>query len=254
MLPIGLAYVILRHRVIDVGFVLNRAVVYTGVSLVVVGVFVVVETLLAKYVENTSHVTSVAVQLAVALALGFSIRYVHARVDLFVDSVLFRERHLAEAAIRDFAEDAAYITDAEVLLSRCVNTVERYARARGAGVWIAEGVTYRAAATTFALAPTVDENDPAIVAMRARRVTVHVRESGSALPGTLAVPMIVRGDVLGILVCGPKVDDETYAPDEQDALASLATAVGHAIDTIAIRDLRRRLELLTATGGSHQAF
>jgi hypothetical protein len=255
LVPVGLAYVILRHRVIDVGFVLNRAVVYTGVSIFVVGVFVIVETLLGKYVENTSHVTSVAVQLAVALALGFSIRAVHARVDRFVDNVLFRERHLAEAAIRTFAQEASYITDRGVLLARCVKTIERHARARGAGVWVAgEAGAYAAEANTFAIAPQVDENDPAVVSMRARRVSVHVRDCDSALPGALAFPMIVRGELLGILVCGQKRDDETYAPDEEDALASLAASVGHALDAIEVRELRRRLEVLAATGGGRAAF
>jgi uncharacterized membrane protein YczE len=252
--PIGLAYVILRHRVIDVGFVLNHAVVYTVLSIIVVGVFVVVETLLGKYVENTSHATSIAVQLAVALTLGFSIRYVHARVDHLVDSVLFRERHLAEAAIRDFAQEASYVTDADVLLARCVKTVERYGKARGAGVWVAGGTMYRAQLHTFAIAPDVDENDPAVLSMRARRVSVHVRDCDSALPGMLALPMIVRGELLGILVCGPKIDDEIYDPDEESALASLASSVGHALDAIEVRELRRRVQALTATGGGQPAF
>ena len=33
IIPVGLAYVILRHRLIDVGFVLNQAAVYAGVSM-----------------------------------------------------------------------------------------------------------------------------------------------------------------------------------------------------------------------------
>lgn len=253
-MPVGLAYVILRHRVIDVGFVLNRAVVYTGVSIVVVGVFVIVETLLGRYVENSSHVTSVAVQLAVALIVGFSIRFVHARVDRFVDSVLFRERHLAEVAIRNFAHDAAYITQEDTLLSRCVKTVERYAKARGAGIWIADGAVYRPKAHAFALAPDVDENDPAVLSMRARRVSVHVRDSESALPGALALPMIVRGELLGILVCGAKPDEEAYDPDEESALAALASSVGHALDAIEVRELRRLVQAVTATGGGQPAF
>jgi hypothetical protein len=53
--------------------------------------------------------------------------------------------------------------------------------------------------------------------------------------------MIVRGELLGVLLCGPKTDDEIYAPDERDALAGLATSVGHALDAIEVRELRRRL-------------
>jgi hypothetical protein len=254
LLPFGLAYVILRHRVIDVGFVLNRAVVYTGVSVVIVAVFVIVETLLSKYVEQTSHIGSIAVQLFVALVLGFSVRAIHSRVDRFFDAVLFRERHEAEAAIRFFAHDASYITDRDVLVSRCVKTIERYAKARGAGVWTAQSPTYRAAASTFESSPIVEENDPALVAMRARRVVVELRDSDSQLPGALAFPMIVRGELLGVLLCGPKTDDETYAPDERDALANLASSVGHALDAIQVRELRRRLDELAATHRAGPAF
>lgn len=253
-LPIGLAYVILRHRVIDVGFVLNRAVVYTIVSAIVVAIFVVVETLLSKYVEATSHIGSIAVQMFVALILGFSVRAIHTRVDRFVDSLLFRERHLAEAAIRFFAHDASYITDRDVLVTRCVKTVERYAGARGAGVWAAQSAVYHPSAATFDRPADVDENDPAVVAMRARRVVVELRDTESSLPGALAFPMTVRGELIGMLVCGPKKDDETYDPDERDTLAYLASSVGHALDAIEVRDLRRRLEELTATRGGQPAF
>lgn len=260
LLPIGLAYVILRHRVIDVGFVLNRAVVYTGVSLVIVGVFVIVETLLAKYVESTSHATSITVQMAVALGLGFSVRYIHARVDRFVDAALFRERHLAEAAIRTFAHDAAYVTDANILAGRCIDAVERYMHAHGAGLWLArDDGTYQAIASTLPQGPAAGENDPAILAMRARRVVVDLRESGSVLPGTIAFPMIVRGELMGALACGPKPGDESYAPDERDCLAALASAVGHALESIEVRELRKRLAELAgpsalATGGTRGRF
>src|SRR5579883_1655386 len=244
IIPFGLAYVILRHRVIDVGFVLNRAAVYGLMSIVIVGVFVVVETLLAKYVETSSHVTSTALQLAVALGLGFSVRAIHTRVDRFVDTVLFRERHQAESAIRTFAHDAAYITDAGVLGKRCVEVAVRYGGTPDAGIWQrSAGGEYLPVETTFAPSEPVSENDPAVVAMRARRVVVDLGGCRTALPGALAFPMVVRGELLGMLVCGPKAQGgEAYAPDERDALEAMAMAVGHAYDALEVRELRRRLE------------
>jgi hypothetical protein len=195
--------------------VLNRAVVYTGVSLFVVGIFVIVETLLAKYVENVSHLESTALQLAVALVLGFSIRFIHARVDRIVDTLMFRECHEAELAMRNFAHDAAYMTDASALLERCIAVVTQHAQAADAGVWLREkdGRYVRAAGTLAGL--EAGENDPAVLAMRARRTIVDLYKAASALPGVLGCPMIVRGQLAGILVCG----DEAYAPDERDALA-----------------------------------
>jgi len=221
-LPFVLAYVILRHRVIDIGFVLNRAAVYTLVSLIVVGIFVIAETLVSAYFERANRITSISLLIAVALVVGFSVRYIHERVDRFVDAVLFRQRHAAEAAIRAFAHDASYITDADLLLARGVHTVTRYAGASGAGIWLfAPPNEYRAAESSLSAAPTVDENDPAVVAMRARGIVIDLPSSESALPGELAFPMIVRGELLGALVCGAKRDSESYAPDERDALALL---------------------------------
>ena len=252
ILPIGLAYIILRHRVIDVGFVLNRAVVYTGVSLFVVGIFVIVETLLAKYVENVSHLESTALQLAVALVLGFSIRFIHARVDRVVDTLMFRERHEADLAMRNFAHDAAYMTDASALLERCIAVVTEHAQAAAAGVWLREddGRYVRAAGTLAEV--EAGENDPAVLAMRARRAIVDLHKAASALPGVLAFPMIVRGQLTGILVCGAKSGDEAYAPDEREALAAVAAAVGQALDGLRVTELERTVERLLRAGGATQ--
>jgi len=253
ILPFGLAYVILRHRVIDIGFVLNRALVYTILSTLIVGIFVIAETLLNKYVERESHVASLALQFSLTVALAFSIRFIHAKVDRLVDTLLFRERHAAEAAIRYFAHDAPYITDPRVLFTRTVQILERYAASRGAGIWLASGNgIYTPAESTFPTSTPVDENDAALVAMRARRIIVDLRDSGSALPGALGFPMIVRGDLIGVLVCGQKRDDETYAPDERDALTALTASVAHALDAIEIRELRRRLSEAGLGGGLPQ--
>jgi hypothetical protein len=242
VIPIGLAYVILRHKVIDIGFVLNRAAVYAGVSIIVVGAFVIVETVLSRYVERTSHLTSTAVQLAVALTLGFSIRAIHLQVDRFVDRVLFRERHEAEASLRTFAHDAAYITDADVLLRRTIDAVLVHARAQRAGIWLADGAgSYAMRAGTFESENKLSENDPALVAMRARRIVVEPQAVGSSLPGALAFPMAIRGELLGVLVCDVKRDESAYAPDERAVLEELAASVGHAWDGLLIRELRQAL-------------
>jgi len=245
VIPFGLAYVILRHRVIDVGFVLNRAVVYGAVSVIIVGIFVIVESLTSKYVEQHSQAGSIALQLAVALTLGFSIRFIHARVDRVVDSVLFRQRHLDEEAIKDFTHDAHYITSGDVVLERCVTVSLKHGRATKAGIWLRDGSkTYRSHDSNFGSSAGIDENDPALVAMRARRVVADLHVLGSTLPGTVAFPMIVRGELIGTLVCGAKEQGEAYAPDETAALRDMASAVGHALDAMRIRELEDRVAQL----------
>jgi hypothetical protein len=60
--------------------------------------------------------------------------------------------------------------------------------------------------------------------------------------------MIVRGQLAGILVCG----DEAYAPDERDALAEVAVAVGQALHGLRVTELERTVERLLRGGGATQ--
>jgi GAF domain-containing protein len=55
---------------------------------------------------------------------------------------------------------------------------------------------------------------------------------GTDLRGEYAFPMISRGLLIGILVCEAKRNGENYAPDESEALRTLAHSVGTALDVL----------------------
>ena len=106
--PLGMTYSLLNRRVLDIGFALNRVAIFSGVSIVVVGAFMLFEWALGSWLQGQSHTTSIAVGAAVALLLGFSIRFVHDRVELVLDRIFFRKRHEDEEAIRRFAREACF--------------------------------------------------------------------------------------------------------------------------------------------------
>jgi len=217
--PIGLTYALLTRRLVDIGFVLNRAAVFTVVSLIIVGCFVVIEYALSEWIRDVNHLTSAAVNIVVALLLGFSIRAIHLRVDRFVDRVFFRKRYEDERALRDFTKEAAYITDAGVLLKRAIRTVQEHTDASSVSIVLAGD-------------PAVDPDDEALVAMRTFHEPVELHKYRTALAGEYAFPMSARGSLLGALCCGLKRGGETYAPDEFTAVTDLARGVGIALDVL----------------------
>ncbi|HEX8806370.1 MAG TPA: PDZ domain-containing protein, partial [Candidatus Aquilonibacter sp.] len=148
VIPFGLAYVILRHRVLDIGFVINRAVVYAGVSVVVVATFVIFEWLVSNFVQANSR-ASVILQLCAALALGLLIRPIHNRVDRWVDDLFFRERHLAEAAVRKFAQEALLVTSESDLIAKTVDVAQRNMRLSGCAFYTARDGSYVPLQSTF---------------------------------------------------------------------------------------------------------
>lgn len=219
-LPLILAYVALSRRLIDVGFVLNRAAVFTLVSAIVIGSFMAIEWALGSWLTAATHLTSSAIALAIAMVLGLSLRFIHQYVDRFVDRVFFRKRHEDEAALRRFAHECSYITDAPTLAKRAVNTVTRHTSCESVVIVYPK--------------VDVDENDPALISLHAwgKPLDLHgVPES--VIQGEYAFPMIARGTLVGALVCGRKANGESLAPDELDALAALSHGVGIALDALA---------------------
>ena len=213
-IPAGLTYAALARRLFDVGFVLNRAAVFAGVSTIVVGAFVLLEWALGKWFEDLNHGENVAVNAALALGLGLSIRWIHRYVDTAVDTVFFRKRHENERAIRRFAHEVVYLTDETAILTRATSVVASHTDATS---------------TELLLADRLDENDAAIVALRAWNEPIDLHRYATALVGELAFPMLVRGTLVGVIVLGAKRNGERYAPDEIDALQALAHGVGVAL-------------------------
>jgi hypothetical protein len=72
--PAIISYSLLNRRLFDIGFVFNRAAVFAGVSVVLLGAFVLVEWLLTDWLSTAGHATNVLVSGGVALGLGLSIR------------------------------------------------------------------------------------------------------------------------------------------------------------------------------------
>lgn len=221
--PAILTYAMLNRRLLDIGFALNRAVVFSAVSLVVVGMFVLVEWAFGAWFAEATHVQNAIASGALALVLGLSIRAIHHRLDIVLDSVFFRKRHENEQALLTFAHEAAYITDLQILVERTRRVIEEHAGAREVRVALFDGATYGG----------VNENDPAIVSMRANHRVVDLHTTHSALEGEWAYPMVSRGRLVGTLTIGGKVSGESYAPDESAAILRIAHAVASTVDLLA---------------------
>ena len=217
LLPLGLTYSVLNRRLLDIGFALNRATVFTIFSVVIVGAFMLAEWLMGNWLATQSHVTNVVVNAALVIALGFSSRAIHQRVDGFVDTVFFRKRHEDEQAIREFAREAVYATDPISLVDAAKDVLRKHADASFVSIAADDGQGRFGSA---------DANDPAILALLSRHRPVDLHRMDTAFRGEFVYPMAVGGRLVGVLVLGPKRSGESYAPDESDAIGHLAQAVG----------------------------
>jgi hypothetical protein len=223
--PFAIGYALLHRRLLDIGFVLNQAAVFSGVSIVVVGLFTLGEWLIGSWLGRMSHATNLTISAALVLTLGFSVRTIHSRVERVLDRAFFRKRHDDEMAIRNLAEHAADAGDAAALVREMKETLDKHADAAFVTLVMDDG------SGRFG---NVSQSDAAIVALRGRHTALDLKALSTQLQGEFAYPMIARGQLVGALVLGPKRSGESYAPDEAHAIMQLAHEVGSALHILAL--------------------
>jgi len=225
----GFMYAVLLHRVVNVSIVINRALVYAATTGLVLGLFALLESL----IEHTAlgHGASLLLELAVPLALGAGLNTVHRRIEAWVERFLFRHQYRAEAALRGFAHECAYITEAPALFDLTVDQITRHSGAPRVALYesTAQGYACVRQRGAPALPWEIVANDPAFIQLRARNAELDLNDTQSALGADgYAFPLMVRGSLLGALVVDQR-PGEHYAADERELLFDVAHEVGMAL-------------------------
>ena len=225
---LGFLYAVLKLRVVDISVVIDRALVYGGVTALVVGVIAAANSL-ALHATLTPG-ASLVLQVLVPLSLGIVLGKVRDYADVIVDRVFFRSKYLAETALRAFARRAGYMEDVAKLLDAAVDEVRRHTGAPAVAVYSVDESGYRRLRLSgVADYPVeIDNDDPAMVAVRADQGAVDLDGHNSAMGDDGCIfPMLVLGRLRGLVVCANR-PGEHYASYEKTLLLEVAQAVGAA--------------------------
>jgi hypothetical protein len=236
-LTFGVAYPILRHRIVDLNILVSRATVFTVVSLIIVCIFVAAEWAIGKIFEHSlgfsgdrGGLAAQAATLAVVLLLGISARSIHAFVENRLSQVFFRKRLEALREIERVAQETDAATDAAAVTSLAVDTVARWLQPMGVALYLRDGERYICERTrgNMEFVPVYDYNDPILLRLRRWLQPFETAAQNDEQLHVLFLPMTLRGDVLGFIACGPKPDHTAYLDDEIAALSMLAHHAGIA--------------------------
>lgn len=238
-LALGIVYPILRHRMIDLNILISRATVFTIVSLIIVALFVSVEWGASKILERvlgvtiaSANVPSQVVTFVLVIFLGLSARWIHRFVEGTMMRAFFRKRLRGLADIDACAEEIDVATDVRAIMDVAVATVMRSLDVCGCAIYVHDGSAYARAAASGAIDVPERYGFNDIAPLKLRRWRHHVElQDGS--PDTLFLPMLVRGDLLGFIACGAKIDRTAFLDDEIAALTKLAHHIGLARATLA---------------------
>ena len=223
---VGYLYAVLRTRLIDVGFVIDRALVFGLLTALVFGSFSILEETLHQFAVSDKFGWSL--QALAALVLAIVLSPLHKRLENWIEQIFFRSQRLALLALERLARECPFVEREAHLLAMTIERLQPHCAA--VALYERAGDSYRRGAAYGGPWPeTIDADDPVFVALRATHEMTPLAGQSSALGAEgLALPMTVAESVLGALICRPR-DGEQFAPEIRAALANVAHHLGMAI-------------------------
>ncbi|MGH7728763.1 MAG: GAF domain-containing protein, partial [Vulcanimicrobiaceae bacterium] len=246
------AYAVLKHRVFDIQYFVNRALVYALTASILVVAVGFVEWFISELIAE-QHL-ALSLTAAASIGIGVLISKLHQRGERLLDRLVFRARYRAgayfarlgrslgeadepatigEALVADACEELGLSSAALFALD---GTTQAYLRANSRG-WPAT------------CANELAHDDKLVRALRSELEFVRTADlrwhhdglpEGHAQP-TLAVPVRIGTNLLALVLYGPHENGADLDPDEARLLLRLADAA--AIAYVRVRARERDGEL-----------
>ncbi|MDQ6933260.1 MAG: hypothetical protein M3160_08820 [Candidatus Eremiobacteraeota bacterium] len=251
--PLTVAYCIIRHRILDINFVINRALVYGGITLVIVLIFTLIDWF---FTRTLSSKLGLVADIGAALIIGVTLDRLHQRIDHFMDSVFFRRRHVAEVRLKCIAGALPHAASTDAVDAALVEEPTDWLQLASAAIFRRDGanryIRRMALGWSEVMCEELTTDDRLVMQLDAQQTTLHVHDihwnrgnlpAGVAHP-VIAMPIVIRRRLLGFTLFGSHRGGEAVDPDELKALESLmvgaAVAYDH-LDSEALREENRRL-------------
>lgn len=230
LIPLTIACAVLCNRVIDIGFALNRAVVYGSFSAILLASFGLIDWAIEHLLPEPWVKASAWIDAGAAVLVYLAFHRVRDVVEQRVEHLFFRHWQRNEDTLRRFVGLAAHFEDDRALARAFVDELTRFGGGARVAVYRREAAVLDRVAGTWDAAPRHFRADgPAFALMRAERAPLDLGETRTDLPGVLALPMLDHGVLAGLVLMDLKGNGALYRPDEVAQLGHAAHEVGLAL-------------------------
>jgi hypothetical protein len=243
-MEIGIAYAVLRHRVFNFGFAINRAIFYSATSVILLISFGIVEWLSEQFLHFEAREANVLIDGAIALAVYLTFHKIKHAFEHGLERLFFHKWHQNEATLRQFIKKAAHISATEDLVSTFHTELKRFSGGANCVIYQknAQGDYDALRYPEITLAERIGKNDDISVSLMAAQAPITVGEMHPSHPHHLALPMYHRGTLHGYVLMGTKPSGDDYRPDEIAVLGFAAHQIGLDLHALQIEHLASALD------------
>ena len=257
LIPICYVVAIIRHRLMDLELMLNRSAVYAIASSLAIGLYLLGITAFG-WVFTTDYLPRTFSAISV-LVVAVLFAPVKSLVQNWIDKAFHREQYRYRETLDALSRSLSSILGLRELAETVLNDVTDAMHIRGGALLVQSEEGFRIEATQAELLPglAIPADDPWLRYLEGSQAPLRTRalprEQVSSGMATLNrrfapvvwVPFLLRGDLIAVLLLGPKLSEEAYTYEDISLLGTLVHHGGVAIqNALLYKELRLRTEAL----------
>jgi len=205
LLPISVGIAILHHRLWDIDIAISRTLLYGGLTVLIVTLYVSIVGLLGYLFQTQTNIYSGLVAAAIIAVLFQPLRD---RLQRRVDRLLFGERNDPAAVLTRLAQQTQTTGPPSALLPNLVETIALTLKLPYAAIWL----------------PADAEHAQPVAAW------------GGAPGRTESLPLTYHQETIGHLVVGQRGPNEPFDAHESALLAAVAAITATAVHAVQLSD------------------
>jgi hypothetical protein len=242
---ITLTYAVLRHRVIDVGFVISRTLVFAVFTGLLLVLFAAAEWLVDHFVHFRQRESSVLLDGAIAVAMYLAFHRVRHGVERLVEGVFFRASRAKQLELQHFLQTAPNFSDPDALAGALLKAVDAYAGSRGSGIYRRDktGRFVLEKSTLDELPRALAADAEVIIELKTSRKPYQFSRLGFEL-AALALPVVRRAELVGFMAVSAKSDRTLYRPDEIENLVRTVQQVSSDLYALQLESFQQQYQVL----------
>ena len=245
-IPLVFAYAIVRHRLMDIEFIVKKSFVYTLLTGLVVGFYFLVVQFMGRFLQDVSGQTETVVLIFSTLFVAILFAPVRGRIQHIVDRAFYREAYDYRVTLRQFTRTLNTLMKPDILMETVLaklcqtmlisdgyffleNPVDQSYTVVKEWPSHLEKSVLSIKDDGFLCQMLLEEKTP-IFLSELHRLEEQKQMTVELSVGVLAVPLLLQNKLLGFLILGEKLSEIPYSTEDLDLLATLADQVTVALE------------------------
>lgn len=260
--PVTIAYVIVKHRFMDIDVIVKRGVAYALMSGFVVAAYFLLVVVVGKIVLNVTGANSQLITIFATLCIAALFNPVKNRIQNFVERRFFPGRFRYREAVREFQHQLINIVDLKKLFEDLLNFFSSSMQIRCVTVlWQdSDSPAYRIHSARGIAIPsgfTIPPEDPMATELHKKQKLLDlaplresdtlpedVKQRWQRLKAEIIQPLLYKGHLIGMLTLGQKEENEPFYQEDIELLDALGDQINISLENALLTEELREQDRL----------